>query len=334
MEEQRNVKKIPLPKPRHQTVDLARAFELLQHGRRALSQLEELRPPVQSLLSALSGAYDYRLKIAQASGEAVLRNRTAIDMSAEESMGSADVTTAGAQEAAANETRRRLVVKISDAAIAKLSADAPAYAMACAEAGRALDAAVARLDLASADYLASGGKAKTLTEALGEVQLRDEIVAEGCRVLEERLRRLAAAEDVDELDRLLRIAKPHVLKVCRMPKGKLAELLGEGASPNALEAERNAAYAIRGLIELRSGQRKSPELETIAKLRMQVLAPLFQLLVGADARFMSGEEFSRFMDGAAPVEPWAIDLAWFRRDLPYSAKWSPDALASGVAVTK
>ena len=334
MEEQRNVKKIPLPKPRHQTVDLARAFELLQHGRRALSQLEELRPPVQSLLSALSGAYDYRLKIAQASGEAVLRNRTAIDMSAEESMGSADVTTAGAQEAAANETRKRLVTKISDAAIAKLSADAPAYAMACVEAGRALDAAIARAELSASDYLASGTRPASLTEALAESALREEIEVEGARVLEARLRRIAATGDTDEVDRLLRLSKVFVMKTCKAPRAKIAERLGEQASPNAVEDERAAAFKIRALLEVRSGERRPPELEAVVRLRETILKPLFQVLLGVDARWLSQEEFARILDQGAPMEAWAIDAKWMRRDLPFAPTWTPDALASATPVVK
>lgn len=308
---------------RSQSPDLDRAYELLHRARQGLAQLgDELKAPATAFVTALEKAHAFRLAVAKRAGGAAAMNTTAIAGAGEDAARAADPTMAGAAEAASGEAQRKLSRRLQEDAIASLEAEAPPYAIACARAGKAFDDAIERVALQASDYLSTKADTSSLAAALGEHALREELIGDGLAKLEARLKRLASLGEVDEIDRLLRLGKKFIGDVARATPAKLAKIY-DGVSPNAVAEERDAAFSLKRLLDIRAEARVPPELAAARTLRELCLRPAFQVLVGRDARFMSATEFETYLrrSDSAALEPWEIDAGWPRRDLSFAPKW-------------
>lgn len=286
---------------------------------KTLSALPELQRAVKGAVVALRGVYGLRTSIPERTARALSDARESIDAVAE-SAGLKVRTNRNDVLGAEAEARKAAQARVVQRALESFGERAVALGTKASEAMIELDIAIEREKRKAASYL-EGGASLPLNAAIAERALASEIEADGLSALHARCESCARTGDTEELDRLLRIAKPFIVKATKEPRAKVAQRLGPNALPDSIEREVESAWKLKNLLDMRTRARMPPEIEIALGIRDQLLRMAFGILCGVNASWMSHSDFSGMLDGRVRVpENWQIDPLWYRREID-SKSW-------------
>lgn len=276
-----------------------------------LGELPELQKATENAISAIGACLNYRANAPEVAQKAVSKAAAGVDLAIE--------TAPNAKER--ERMRRELEGRAMGQALEQFGAQGVRFGERARDACAELDRAIEKASLDATSYLEQQSRSLSLQDALGEARLAEELQAVGLSSALARIERHFSVGDEAEGDRLLRLVKPHAVRMSRAPKSKFAQALGEGATDDAIQAERKAAWALVNLLDKRQRERTPAALRIARHIRDFDISPAFSITCGVHASRLSEAEFGAILANRRSLSPWELDDKWCAREVE-SPSWS------------